>query len=90
MVARGRGKERTKIKVEVPVYGNLSFSNCELDALSLPPKHAEYEKVKRDQTKHQERVTQTKTMWGWRNLLYDVDGNVIKETLLDKDGNVIV
>ena len=46
--------------------------------------------MKRDQTKHQERVPQTKTRWGWRNLLYDVEGNVIEEKLLDKDGNVIV
>ena len=89
-VARGRGKERRNIKIQVPIYGDLKFSEPELDALSLPPKHADYEKVRKDRSVHQHRVTQTKTRWGWRNLVYDVDGNIVEEQLLDKEGNPIV
>ena len=47
LMAQGRGRSRQRIKVTIPVYGNLKFSDCEKDALSLPPKHAEYEKFKR-------------------------------------------
>ena len=85
-----RGRERVREKVQIPVYGDLKFTNSEMDALSLPPKHAEYERVTKDKTRHQMRVTQTKTRYGWKSLLYDVDGNVIEETLEDRDGNLIV
>ena len=64
-----RGRERIREKVQIPVYGDLKFTNSEMDALSLPPKHAEYERVTKDKTRHQMRVTQTKTRYGWKSLL---------------------
>ena len=63
-VAKGRGRMRQRIKVEVPMYGDVHMKDCELDAMSLPPKHAEFEKLKKDKLKHQRVICQTKTRWG--------------------------
>ena len=79
LVAQGRGRQRDRIKVEVPVYGNIKFAQCELDALSLPPKHTDFEPIKKNPLKHRERIAQTKTRWGWRELVYDNEGKIIEK-----------
>ena len=88
-MARGRGRTRQRIKIEVPVYGNIQFKDCEMDALALPPKHAEFEKIKQEKLKHQRILSQTKTRWGWKELVYDLEGN-LNEKLYDREGKLVV
>ena len=39
-IARGSGDSRHRVKVELPVYGDVELDQQETDALKLPPKTA--------------------------------------------------
>ena len=78
-VAEGRGANRKRIRMEIPVYAGVKISEDEIDALSLPPKYATYQAIKILRIKHQQQLRDAKFRYGMLDKVYDQDGNVIPE-----------
>ena len=74
-IARGRGPDRKRVKIEIPVYGGVVLDQDERDALSLPPKFAQYEKVRLLKLKHQQFVRDTKLRYSMKDRDFDLEGN---------------
>ena len=73
-MSREEGKEEKRIKVKIPVYGNVALDEDERDALSLPPKFAQYENIKLLRLKHQQYIRDSKLRYEMKNKDFDPKG----------------
>ena len=73
-LAQGRGKARKRIKIQIPVYGGVTLDDNERDALSLPPKFAQYEKLRMTKIKHQQFIRNSKLRFSMRDRDYNEKG----------------
>merc|ERR1711954_415411 len=92
MATEDRSRER--IKVIVPIYGNVQVDQEELDAMSLNPKFTQYQKVQMSDVDLEKEVCNTKIRWKEQEKIYkrneEDTGNMrIKVSLCVKDGKVV-
>ena len=78
-MAEASGPNRTKIKVSVPVYGDVTLDLDEIDALKLPPKYAIMDKVKLENIKLQGGICKQKARWHRKQRVYNEKGEDITE-----------
>ena len=78
-IAKGRGPNRKRIQMDIPLYGGVKISEDERDALSLPPKFAKYQAIKILRFKHQQQLRDAKFRYGMMDKIYDQQGQVIPE-----------
>ena len=55
-MAQGKGKQRKRIKKDIPIYGGAELNQDDRDAGSLSPKFSQYQKIKALRFKHQKQV----------------------------------
>merc|ERR1711954_427758 len=92
MATEDRSRER--IKVIVPVYGNVQVDQEELDAMSLNPKFTQYQEVQMSDVDLEKEVCNTKIRWKEQEKTYkrneEDTGNMrVKISLCVKDGKVV-
>ena len=62
--------ERTKICVDVPIFGNVTVDSEERDALCLNPKFIEYGKIRMEDIEVDKEVCNTKVRWREKEKIY--------------------
>ena len=87
-------KSRERIKVIVPIYGNVQVDQEELDAMSLNPKFTQYQEVEMADVDLEKEVCNTKIRWKEQEKVYQKNeegtGSMrIKVSLCVKDGKVV-
>ena len=88
-------RNRKRIVVTVPVFGNVTVDREELDALSLNPKFTQYQEVQLGDVDLEKEVCNTKIRWKEQEKVYkrneEEPGNNmrVKISITIKDGKVV-
>ena len=80
--------ERTKICVDVPIFGNVTVDSEERDALCLNPKFIEYGKISMEDIEVDKEVCNTKVRWREKEKIYQRNERQSVRIVM-KDGNVV-
>ena len=76
-MAKGSGPSRKRLKIEVPIYGEVQVDEDEKNAASLPPKFTLFKKLLMEEIKVQRDICNTKIRWNRKGQLVDEKGDVI-------------
>ena len=79
-VSGGSGPERKRIKIKVPIYGDISLSQEETDALKLPPNFKLFPKDGKREVQIQAEACRTKSRWDRRRRVME-KGKELAESL---------
>ena len=78
-VVRGSGTSRRRVKVEVPINGDVDINQNEEDCLKLPIKHCLYPEVNPGEMKLQSSICNIKVRWDSRDRDFTLQGKEVTE-----------
>merc|ERR1711954_1791 len=76
-MVKGSGPSRKRLKIEVPIYGEVQVDKDEKNAASLPPKFTLIKKLLMEEIKVERTICNTKIRWNRKGQLVDEKGGVI-------------